>query len=192
MISSVPITAGGVPIGIADLAFQPLTNVLYGVSTDVGGTAPGQLYTINKSNGVATAIGAPTAFFTSIAFAPNGTLYESAADLNFSNGETVNPRLAVLNPATGAVLSSVTTSAFYGALGVRPTDTAVFAGTGDQGNLYILNPNTGAQALVGNTGLNFVGDLDFAPVPEPGTWALAALGLLGILAVRKAMSRHVA
>ena len=190
LLSSVPITDAGAPIAIADLAIQPGSNVLYGVSTAVGGTAPGQLYTINKTTGAATKVGTPLAFFTSIAFAPNGTLYESAADLNEATGGHLSPRLQVLNPVTGAIVGTpVQTSAFFGALGIRPTDSAIFGGTGDEGDIFIVNPATGAQTLVGNTGLNFVGDLAFTPVPEPGTLLLTGLGLLSIAVLRRKHKR---
>src|SRR5207342_2920734 len=90
-ISSSPITAGGVGISIADLAMQPGTNILFGLRSpgDQGG-GEGLLYTINKTTGVATLVGNTGDFFGSIAFAPNGTLYMSAADLDFATGNTIN------------------------------------------------------------------------------------------------------
>jgi hypothetical protein len=168
-------TSTGTGIAIADLAVQPGTGTLYGIRSDVdAGGGAGLLYTINKSNGVATLVGNTGHMFGSIAFAPNGTLYMSEAD--FAMGP-VNPHLLTLNPSTGATLTSVATTDFFGALGVRPSDGVIFGGTGDGGTIDIVNPTTGAETLVGSTGQNFVGDLDFQ-VPEPGTLALFGLGAL--------------
>ena len=44
---------------------------------------------------------------------------------------------------------------------------------------------TGLETTVGNTGLNFAGDLDFRPVPEPVSLALCGLGLLGLMVYRR-------
>ncbi|HXO21792.1 MAG TPA: hypothetical protein VOA87_17905, partial [Thermoanaerobaculia bacterium] len=90
----------------------------------------------------------------SIAFAPNGTLYESA---------TVPgpPTLYTLNPATGAALTSVATVDFYTSLGVRPTDGVLFGGNGDVGQIFTIDPATGAATLVGDTTPTLMGDLSF-------------------------------
>ncbi|MBZ5581725.1 MAG: DUF4394 domain-containing protein [Acidobacteriia bacterium] len=180
LLSSVPITAAEDPISIADLAIQPGTNMLFGVAAPAGGTAPpSQLYTINESTGAATPIGAPQAFFASIAFAPNGVLYESLADLDHATGNTINMRLQTLNPSTGAPTgAAIPTDLFFGALGVRPEDSVLFGGTGDQSGIYTINPATGQAIQIGNTGLNFVGDLAFTPIPEPATAAGMAAALL--------------
>jgi PEP-CTERM motif len=174
------ITAGGQPIAIADLAIQPGTGVLYGIRSPADQlNGQGKLYTINTSTGVATLVGDTGAFFGSIAFAPNGTLYMSAANLDFMTDEQINLRLLTLNPNNAAVLSSVPTDSFYGALGIRPTDAVIFGGTGDQHQLFTINPTTGAAVLIGDTGGNFIGDLDFRPaeVPEPATFVLLGTGL---------------
>lgn len=50
------------------------------------------------------------------------------------------------------------------------------------GDVFSLDPATGNQvAHISNTSLDFVGDLDFRPVPEPLSLMLAGLGLLAIL-----------
>ncbi len=72
-----------------------------------------------------------------------------------------------LNPANAAVQSSVPTAHGYGALGARRTDGVLFGGTGDSGNVFTVNPATGAETFVGNTGQNFVGDFDFRPTSSP-------------------------
>ena len=183
LILEVPITSGGIQLSIADLAMQPGTNVLYGVSSPNGTGAPGQLYTINAKTGVATPVGAPQSFFDSIAFAPNGTLYETIAD--FAGMGPINPHVQVLNPATGAPVGGpVATNFFFSALGGGTDNTSLFAGTGDQSGLYLLNPATGVATLLGNTGPNFVGDYALGPVPEPAEAGVLALSLL-LLARRR-------
>lgn len=189
IISSVSITTGGVPISIADLAVQPSTSVLYGIRGPIdqlGGQ--GKLYTINKTTGAATLVGDTGDFFGSIAFAPNGTLYMSAADLDFNTDNLINIGLKRLNPANAAILSFVPTTDFFGALAVRPEDSVIFGGNGDQHQLFTINPITGAQTLIGDTGLNFVGDFAFQ-VPEPASFALAGLGLMALIAWQRVRRR---
>lgn len=152
-----PITdgPGGLPIGVADLAVQPGTDLLFGVRapTDLHGGA-GKLYIIDKTTGVATLVGATPNRRDSIAFTPNGTLYE----VGFVTGP---PTLYTLNPATGAALTSVALAEFYGALAGRPTDSVLFAGNGDVGQIFNLDPATGVETLLGDTTPTFVGGLAF-------------------------------
>ena len=179
------INAGGTALQIADLAIQPGTGILFGISASSSGdfSAAGNLYTINKSTGAATLVGATGDFFGAIAFAPNGTLYMNSADLD-NQGNIVNTQLKTLNPTNAHTLTAVATLDPPGALGVRP-DGTIFAGNGDAGKIYTINPLTGVETVVGNTGLNFVGDLDFQPAPEPMTLAVCALGLLGFAWLRR-------
>jgi hypothetical protein len=175
-----PITnASGTDLAIADLAVQPGTGVLYGVSApQAGGPATsGILYTISTTTGVATLVGNTGHFFGSIAFAPDGTLYMTAAD---SAGDgPIHPTLLTLNPSNADTVTSVPTADFFGALGIRPTDGVIFGGSGDTGNIFTINPVNGSETLVGNTGLRFAGDLDFraTPVPEPAASALVGVAL---------------
>ena len=168
----------GAGISIADLALQPGTGALYGIrgpQDQRGGQ--GRLYTINKSTGVATLVGDTGDFFGSIAFAPNGTLYMSAADLD-AMGNFMNVSLKRLNPANASILGTVSTSDFFGALGIRP-DGVIFGGTGDSHQIFTINALTGGETLIGDTGRNFVGDIAFQ-VPEPGTLTLLGIGLFVI------------
>jgi outer membrane protein assembly factor BamB len=166
LISSHPITAGpgGPVIGISDLAAQPETDVLYGVEspadqTGGGGGNGGKIYRINKKTGVATFICRGPVFGASIAFAPNGTFYENGV---FPNP---NPTLYTLDPSTCAVLKAVPTAGFFASLAVRPSDGVLFGGDGDFGNIFKIDPTTGAETLVGNTSPYLVGDLAF-PIDE--------------------------
>lgn len=179
LITSTPITAGGINLSIADLAIQPGTNTLFGITNpDGAGVGPGNLYSINKGTGVATLIGDTGKFFDTIAFAPNGTLYLAAADLSMG---PVNPTLETINPANAMVLSSVATTHFFGALAVR-SDGTIFGGDGDLHQLFTIDPITGVQTLIGDTGRTFIGGLAFS-TPETGTtfnlMAIAVAGLVG-------------
>jgi PEP-CTERM motif len=187
ILVSVPIMLGTTAISIADLAVQPSTGILFGIrgpNDQLGGQ--GGLYTINKTTGAATLVGDTGHFFGSIAFAPNGTLYMSSADLDFVTGNLINISLRTLNPANAAALTTVPTIDFFGALGIQPTDGVIFGGNGDFSQLFKINAVTGAESLIGNTGRNFVGDLAFQPVPEPTTSALIGLGLVALISWRLA------
>ncbi|MGZ5552541.1 MAG: hypothetical protein ACXWHF_02770 [Chthoniobacterales bacterium] len=181
LITSVPITSSGLSLAIADLAIQPGTGTLFGITNPDGpSTGPGLLYTINKFTGVATLIGNTGNFFGTLAFAPDGKLYMSAADLDFSTGNIINISLKTIDPNTGATLTSVPTRDFFGALAIR-SDSTIFGGTGDQHQLFTINPLTGFETLIGDTGRNFIGDLAFQPVPESGpTFALMLFGFLSL------------
>ena len=163
LLTSTAITdgVGGPALAIADLAIQPGTNTLFGITNPDGAAGgPGDLYTINKSTGVATLIGNTGFFFNSIAFAPDGTLYLAAANLDFATGMLIDKALKTINPSTAAVLTSVSTTDFFGAFGIR-SDGTIFGGTGDQHQLFTINPTTGAETLIGDTGSTFIGDIAF-------------------------------
>jgi len=190
LTSSVGITDGTNAISIADLAVQPVTGLIYGVESSqdqLGGF--GRLFTINPTTGVGTLVGDTGHFFASIAFAPNGTLYMSSADLDFATDSLINISLRTLNPANGGNLSTVSAAEFYGALAISP-EGIIYGGNGDQGQLFRINPTTGAETLVGSTGRNFVGDLAFAPIPEPGTFALGIAGVLACLWKRRTIFQN--
>jgi sugar lactone lactonase YvrE len=178
-----PITVGGVPISIGDLSFQPGTGVLYGLrSNEDPAKLGGRLYTIDTTTGVATLVGSTGAVVGGgIAFAPDGTLYQTT----ILNGA---PVLNTLNPSTGAVIKSVPDSLFFDSLGISP-DGTLFASDGGA-TIYNINPITGALTFIGFTGTGHPSDLDFRPavaVPEPS--ALALLGLGGAVAVLYQRSR---
>src|ERR1035441_9264712 len=98
-------------------------------------------------------------FFNAIAFGPTGILYATTADLD-NMGNLVNTRIRTLNPLNAQTISSVAINQAPGALGVRP-DGVIFEGNGDGGGggdplgggIYTVNPVTGAETLVGHTGL---------------------------------------
>ena len=159
--------SGGPAISISDIAFQPGTGVLFGIRSPVDAAgAEGLLYTIDKATGVATVVANTGTHFGTIAFASNGTLYESAADLGPS-GPT-NPTIRTINPSNGAVLTEASTDFALGALAVRD-DGTIFGSLGDRHTIVTVNPTTGAFTTVGDSGLNFVGAMAFRrPVTPSG------------------------
>ena len=187
IITNVAVTANGMPINIADLAVQPQTDFLFGVrGPNDGGGGSGNLYVIDRVTGVATLLGSTGHFFDTIAFAPDGTLYLASADRGM--GPT-NSHLSVIDPTDAATIRTVATDDFLGALAVRP-DGVIFGGNGDDGELFTVNPLTGAETLVGSTGLSFVGDLAFA-VPEPGSLLLFASTLAAMALLRRRRSQDI-
>lgn len=152
-----PINVGGTAIGIGDLSFQPTTGVLYGIrSNSDGAQAGGLLYTINVTTGVATYVGDTGAGASGgIAFAPNGTLYQVAHNSHFDY-----PSLNTIDPSDAHRIRTVSLSNYYDGLAVRPSDGILFATLGGSDTVYTINPDTGAESIVGSTGQG-VSDLDF-------------------------------
>jgi hypothetical protein len=161
LLVTIPITDDpflGGPVSIGDLAAQPGTGVLFGIRWNGDGAGlGGYLYTIDPVTAVATLVGnTGTCTEGGLAFAPDGTLYFTGfADCSFSERA-----LHVLDPATGAILSSIRLGGFYESLAVRPTDGALFASAGS-GSLYEIDPATGVEVDWGETGTGVLADLAF-------------------------------
>ena len=184
---------GGQAISIADLAIQPGTGVLYGIESReaAGGLGPpfGNLYTIDRNTGVATLVGSTGLENVSLAFAPNGALYATSGAVNPEDpfGPLIEVQVATLDPATGKVLTAVPTSMFYTALAFDASNGLLVGGTGSgnsflSGDIFTIDPATGNQiAHVSDTGLDFIGDLDFRPMPEPASLTLLGLGVAAVL-----------
>jgi hypothetical protein len=160
---AVPITANDLPIPITDLALQLGTNTLYGTRLSEDDFT-NSIYTINPATGVATLIGNTGVIGATLAFGPDGTLYQTSAV--FDADGFVAGYLNTLDPDTAAVLttSDPFTQEHVGGLAVRPTDGVIFASGGDEGSVWTLSP-TGTQTLVGLTGVGGIGDLTFTPLP---------------------------
>ena len=190
---------GGPGIAISDLAIQPGTGLLYGIeSTEAEGgvkTQFGNLYTINRITGVAALVGTTGIQNASLAFAPNGTLYITTANINPDDpsGPFIDVNLDTVDASTGKIRTSVPTPMFWTALAFDPTTGLLFGGTGGgndlasvSGDIFKIDPGTGnIVGHVSTTGQNFVGDLDFRPVPEPINLVLVATGLAAILCYRR-------
>jgi hypothetical protein len=159
--------ADGTAIVINDLAIQSGTDVLFGTAINVT-TNTNNLYTIDKATAVATLIGDTGVIGATLAFGPDGTLYQTSAE--FGPMGFLRGFLDTLDPATAAVLSTSApfTEAHIGALAVRPTDGVIFASSGMPGEIYTLSTG-GVLTLVGTTGAGGPGDLAFTPVPTEKT-----------------------
>ena len=78
-MGTIPPAPGGPTIPIGDLAIQPGTGALFAVRSNAGGPGAGKLYAIDKATAVATLIGSTgSSVGGAIAFAPDGTLYQTA------------------------------------------------------------------------------------------------------------------
>ena len=72
--------ADGASVVINDLAIQPGTDVLFGTALNDTGT--NNLYTIDKTTAVATFIGDTGVIGATLAFGPEGTLYQTSAEFD--------------------------------------------------------------------------------------------------------------
>jgi hypothetical protein len=57
-----------------------------------------------------------------------------------------------------------------------------------RGDIYTLS-TTGTATRIGSTGVGEVGDLAFGPIPEPTTFVLLSIGLLGVGAATRKKRR---
>jgi hypothetical protein len=160
---AVSITSAGVPIAITDLAVQPGTERLYGNLLDETNFT-NSIYVIDPTTGVASLVGNTGVIGASIAFGPDGTLYQTSAI--FDQNGFVAGFLDTLDPNDGHILttSAAFTLSHVGGLAVNPTNGVIFASGGANNNVYTLSP-TGTQTLVGSTVVGGPGDLAFTPLP---------------------------
>ena len=126
LLSSVPITRSGIAISVGDLAIQPGTNAIFGVhsNADASPFPGGELYTIDRTSGVATVVGNPnSAVSGGIAFTTDGRLFQVA--LSAPGGFR---SLNELNPSNAARISTtpLVPGVFYDGLAIRPSDGTFF------------------------------------------------------------------
>ncbi|MEM7307321.1 MAG: hypothetical protein AAF682_11655 [Planctomycetota bacterium] len=163
VLSVKPLLWAGSPVRIADLATQPATGEVYAI----GFLSPmGLLFKLDVDTGDVALVGdTGTGFGGGLAFAADGTLYLTS---QFASA----PTLVTLDPATGAVLSSIA----YGpethldGLAVRPSDGALLATRGGSGfgftagdQVVEIDPVTGATTALGGSGVGSPSDLAFLP-----------------------------
>lgn len=152
------IKVGTVLIPIGDLAFQPGTDVLFGVRSNADGVqAGGELFKINVVTAAATYVGDTGAGASGgIAFTPNGTLYQAAHNSHFDFRS-----LNTIDPTDAHRIRTVPlTTNYYDGLGFRPSDGMLIGTIGGGDTIYTINPDTGVESLVGSTGSG-VSDVDF-------------------------------
>jgi DNA-binding beta-propeller fold protein YncE len=165
---------------IHGLAYDPVSNVFY-VSTQSGG----HLYRVDPTNGQTTDVGLIGSFSTAqqqyvdgLEFDPTTHfLYGCVSDFN-DNGALVSIDTTTGHGTLIGVSSGMTDLAF------QPDTNILFGvdngkGTSD-GSLYTVDLATGAATLIGHTGNHSALGLAFLSVPEPSTFALAAMGLAGV------------
>lgn len=179
--------SGSRPATMADLTFDPITDILYGVGS-VGGP---KLYSINTATGAASLTGPLSLTSTTgggVACDATGVIYGTPTGAS---------RFVTYNQATGAINNlgalsglpfasgAVDALAFNssGTLYGMETDETPAAAT----HLITINTSNGAVTDIGPS-VNFLDAIAFRPatstVPEPGTMALLlGPGLFGVLSL---------
>ncbi len=190
-IFTAPLTFGGNVLEITDLAADPTSGMLFGVSLNTSDTS---IYTIDKDTGNASLIGATGVIGVTLAFAPDGTLYMTSATFDMS-GQT-GSFLHTVDPLTGTPTSTTPIGLLpsgnfvhFGGLAVDPADGTIYGSAREAtetqiGDIFTVTP-TGVATNIGFTGKGEPGDLAFQPIPEPMTLMLLGSGLAGVAALRR-------
>ena len=163
-----------------DIAFQPSSGVLWGVTTQV---TQATLFTIDTATGLATtrsaiSLGGVEQFdLSAMAFASNGSLW--ALDTRYPvTGQGGPARVFQVNPDTGAILQSYTTSVALGncaGMTFDPTTGQLLIADGDTygtGNLYRFDFTSHDLVTIGATGAaggNYIGLSGLADAGRAGT-----------------------
>lgn len=160
------VVSHGLPT-VADISFDPKTNVLYGMTRN----APYQLYTIDPTTGGSTLIGnLANEVRAGLTFSPTGTLY----------GFTLTGTLYQIDPNTAAVTLIGGSGAPMSLLEDADftPDGRLFA-VDWYGLIFQIDPHTGARLQVGNTGMG-TGLTAVLGIPEPSSvllWLIAGLAV---------------
>jgi outer membrane protein assembly factor BamB len=179
-ISSIPIT--GTRFIISNLAFDPVTHVLYGATSYHINDGRESLYTIDPRTGLATYIGTiGSNGLAALSFDGSGQLF------GITGG---GGRLYSIDSHTGAgaFVAEVPLSLPLD-IAARPEDGAMFLADSDSQMIYTLDTATGAVTFVGPFGrVAEIEGLAFGPAEpmiESGTFALCGLGLAGLGLARR-------
>jgi hypothetical protein len=158
--------------------------VLYGGAYQ-NNASVGVLVTLNSANAnilsSLTLVGSGNSFCPGIGFNAAGVLYGSRGN---SSGRAED--LDLINQATGALTSIGGMEAIISDIVFDATDTLY--GSSPNGNLYSINPITGAKTLLFNTGITQFAGLA-APVPEPSVAVLFVIAALALVLVRWRVKR---
>lgn len=135
------------PIGYAvtGLAADPISGVLYGVTSRLDPRSPGRLIRIDRTTGAGTVVGdlrPTTEAAADVTFRADGTL--------FGWLEPTSDDLVRINTTTGAatIVGNSGLSTFGSGLAFSPSGTLYFAGSGTAGQLRTVNPSTGLTTVV--------------------------------------------
>ncbi len=166
------------PNDMVSIAFDVVSGKLYGNTSVSFGAPADALYQIDPTTGNCTFIG--NLLFSDVyalGFDQTGSLFgvSDATD-----------QLISISTATGngALVANLRLSSIFD-IASRPEDNTMFLVDSGTFHVMTLNTSNGTVADVGAYGLNspnLVG-LAFSPVPEPGTLALALIGLAGLVFV---------
>ncbi len=186
-------STGLTTIAEGGLAFDPTNGTLFGIQNIPSNR---ELFTLDISTGSATVIGNLGGLldgdFSSMAFAPDGTLYI------LDTGQMSMSRLLTVDKSTAATISSVTLSmdlGFTSGMAFHPVTGTLYVADGGVGegtdSLYTLDPLSGDLTLVGPTGLpDGLAGLAFV-IPEPNSAVLGCAAGMIALAVRRRSRCHL-
>lgn len=193
------VSDGSDDLGFSDLAAQPGTGTLFGITSDDAACST-CVYTIDTTTAIATQVGAPSLEKGGgLAFTPDGTLY-LASTWPAVGGSDPQFELHVLDPATAAVLASETvvrevpvvdngdtfTSARFDGL-AADEDGTLYATAGGGATEIFQRIDEGSGPVwrdLGSSDANAT-DVAFRPVPEPAALTLLGAALLGGRAARR-------
>ena len=160
------------------LAFDPISGVLFGVSSTLTDT----LLTIDPRTGLATAVGplgSAGRDVSGLAFDSRGTLYGAAfRDNNADN-------LVTINTTTGAAATigplgtnqGPAAGSSVGGLEFDPESGILYYSEGI--NLYTVNPSTGAASVIGPHGVEIAGLATIVPEPAAAASLASMMWMVG-------------